>query len=122
MDWRRSNENLYNIKHQNRLGKTENEGSMQKIKKLAQAVTKYKRAHFNKLKEEQEKLPSDQRVPHKLDLNGFAVPLTQREIHIAEGRLVIDENGNEVEVQLKGDPKDNPRMMAIAKYKRKLER
>lgn len=84
MYWRRSNENLYNIKHQNRLGKTENEGSMQKIKKLAQAVTKYKRAHFNKLKEEQEKLPSDQRVPHKLDLNGFAVPLTQREIHIAE--------------------------------------
>lgn len=50
------------------------------------------------------------------------MPLTEKEIKIAEGRLVFDENGNEIEVQMKGDPKDNPRMMALAKYKRRLER
>jgi hypothetical protein len=59
-------------------------------------MTNYKRAHFNKLKAEQEKHPDSERTPHKQDKKGFAIPLTEREIHIAEGRITFDKDGNEV--------------------------
>lgn len=48
--YRNSNENLYNLKYENKYGRVQDDISMKKIKKLAEAVTKYKRAHFNKLK------------------------------------------------------------------------
>jgi hypothetical protein len=45
-------------------------------------------------------LPKSQRVPHTLDKNGFARPLTEQEIKIAEGRIVLNDNNEQVEVEL----------------------
>lgn len=57
--YRKSNENLYNIKHQNKFGGVDNDKTVKEIKNLALAVTNYKRAQFNKLKAEQRELPAD---------------------------------------------------------------
>ena len=44
-------------------------------------------------------LPIDQRVPHVLDNKGFARPMTEREIKLASGKLRINEEGKEYEVE-----------------------
>jgi hypothetical protein len=47
-------------------------------------------------------------VPHVLDGKGFARPMTQREIHIASGKIRIDDDGNEVEMEFAPPLEEHP--------------
>lgn len=70
-------------------------------------------------------LPKNQRTPHTLDKNGFARPMTEREIAIAEGRIIRDASGKEVEIELSPPWEEHPAYKKhkafFDRQKRKLE-
>jgi hypothetical protein len=77
LKYRDSNENVYNIKHAANRGILDlSHAEMHKYKKMAEEMTKFRRAEFNRIKEAQ--LKADNRVPHYIDKDGLPKPYSQK--------------------------------------------
>ena len=70
-----------------------------KLDDLCKQVTQYRRAHFDKVKAEQNALPADQRKPHYLDKNGMPAPYSEEKIEESEFLFNIFSTTSDVAIQ-----------------------